>query len=99
MEPFERFKKINTEGNLWIYLLILGKDNKVIEENLENLIFEKFGFLPKKIILKTVLYRLRKKGYIESVKHKGKKGFFTTEKGKVELKKMKNFLEELIQKI
>jgi DNA-binding PadR family transcriptional regulator len=98
MEPFERFKKLNTEGNLWIYILSLGKE-VICEEDLEKLIFEKFGFLPGTILTKTVLFRLKRKGYIRSEKYKGKRAFVRTEKGEKELEKMKEFCKELLQKI
>jgi len=98
MEPFERFKKLNTEGNLWIYILSLGKEI-VCKEDVGKLIFEKFGFLPSSILTKSVLYRLKRRGYIRAEKYKGKKAFTRTEKGKKELEKMKEFCKELLQKI
>lgn len=99
MEPFERFKKLNTEGNLWIYLLSLGKENVICDNEARKLIFEKFGFLPGNILLKSVLYRLRRQGFIKTERFKGKRAFKTTEKGEKELEKMRNFCQELLQKI
>jgi hypothetical protein len=98
MEPFERFKKLNTEGNLWIYILSLGKE-VICDNEVSKLIFERFGFLPGNLLLKSVLYRLRRKGYIQTEKYKGKKAFKTTEKGMKELEAMKSFCQELLQKI
>ncbi len=98
MEPFERFKKLNTEGNLWIYILSLGREI-TCEDEVRKLIFEKFGFLPGNILTKTVLYRLKRRGYIKPEKYKGKKAFIRTEKGEKELEKMKEFCKELLQKI
>ncbi len=99
MEPFERFKKLNTEGNLWIYVLSLGKENLVCDEEVGKKIFERFGFLPKNLLLKSVLYRLRRQGYLQTEKYKGKKAYLTSERGKMELEKMKSFCQELLQKI
>ncbi len=99
MQPFERFKKLNTEGNLWFYILNLGKEEPVCDQEVRRLIFEKFGFLPGNLLLKTVLYRLRRDEYIKTEKFKGKKAFLTTEKGKEELEKMKQFTQDLLQKI
>ncbi len=99
MEPFQRFKNLNTEGNLWVYILSLGKDNIICNEDVNQLIFEKFGFLPGNNTVKRVLYRLRQKDYIETEKYKGKKGYKTTEKGLKELEKMRNFCQELLQKV
>jgi len=98
MELFERFKKLNTEGNLWIYILSLGKE-ATCEEEAGKLIFEKFGFLPGAILTKSVLFRLKRKGYIRSEKYKGKRAFVRTEKGERELEKMKEFCKELLQKL
>ncbi len=99
MQPFARFKKLNTEGNLWVYVLSLGKEEPVCDEDLRRLIFEKFGFLTGNLLLKSVLYRLRRQGYIKTERFKGKRAFITTDEGKKELEKMRNFCQELLQKI
>lgn len=99
MTPFERFKKLTTEGNLWIYLLVLAKEEPVCEDEVRKLIFEKFGFLPANLLIKRVLFRLKRQGYAISQKYKGKKAFLTTEEGERELEKMKSFCQELLQKI
>ncbi|MFH1657375.1 MAG: hypothetical protein ABH919_02810 [bacterium] len=99
MEPFQRFKKLNTEGNLWVYVLSLGKEGEVREEDIARLIFEKFGFLPGSLLVKKVLYLLKKGEYIKGEKYKGKKAYRTTEKGLAEMEKMKKFYQELLQKI
>lgn len=98
MLPFERFKKLNTEGNLWIYVLALGKE-VVCDEDIRRLIFEKFGFLAGNLLLQSVLYRLRRKNYIKTEKYKGKRAYMITDKGKKELEKMREFCQELLQKI
>lgn len=99
MLPFERFKKMNTEGNLWIFILSLGKEELIQTENIRRLIFEKFDFLPGIILTERVLYRLRSYGFVKSEKYKGKRAYKTTEKGKAELGKMKVFSQELLQKL
>jgi len=98
MDPFERFKLLNTEGNIWVYLLALAKEEMVIDEEADNLIFEKFGFLPPALTVKTVLYRLRRKGFIKTDRFRGKRAYQTTEKGKEELEKMKTFCRGLVEK-
>ena len=99
MLPFQRFKKLNTEGNLWIYILILGKEEEICDEDARRLIFEKFGFLPGNLLVKKVLYRLRRQGYIKTEKYKGKKAYSTTKEGIAELEKTRNFFQELLQKV
>lgn len=99
MLPFERFKKLNTEGNLWIYILTLGKEKEIQNDEVKKLIFEKFGFLPGNLLLKRVLFRLRRQGYVSTEKYMGKRAFKTTKEGIVELEKMKKFCQELLEKI
>lgn len=99
MEPFKRFKKSNTENNIWIYILYLGKEREIANDEVRKLIFEKFGFLPGKLITSRVLFSLRNQGYIKKEKFKGKPAFSTTKKGMEELEKMKGFFKELIKKV
>ena len=99
MEPFERFKKSNTENNLWIYILTLGKEREIKNEEIKSLVFERFGFLPGNLLTKRVLYRLKNQGYLKREKFQGKTAFSTTKKGIKELEKMKGFAKELIEKL
>lgn len=99
MEPFERFKKLNTEGNLWIYILFLGKEEEIPNEEVRRLIFEQFGFLPGPLLTRSVLFRLRNQEYIKDEKFMGKRAYKTTKKGIVELEKMKKFCRDLLEKI
>ncbi len=99
MLPFERFKKVNTEGNLWIYVLSLGREELICDDDVRRLIFEKFGFLPNSLLLKSVLYRLRRKGFIKTERYKGKKAYRTSEEGKRQLEKMRRFCQELLEKV
>ena len=99
MEPIERFKNSFQEGNLWIYILSLGREVEVKERDVTRLIFEKFGFLPDSFLVNRVLYRLRQGKYIETERFKGKKAYKTTEDGLRELEKMKVFCQDLLQKI
>lgn len=99
MQPFERFKKTNTEGNLWIYILELGKEGETPDSDVTKLVFEKFGFLPGEMLTKSVLYKLRNNGFIKTEKFQGKKSFSTTEEGKKELEKMREFCQGILEKI
>ena len=99
MEPFERFKRLNTEGNLWIYILSLGKEEEICDKDVRRLIFEKFGFLPNVFLVKSVLYRLKRNEYIKIGKYKGERAYKTTEKGLRELEEMKRFCYKLLQKV
>jgi DNA-binding PadR family transcriptional regulator len=99
MKPFERFKAANTEGNLWIYIVSLAKNEEVCDDEVRKIIFEKFGFLPGEFLTKTVLHRLRNQGYIETDRRKGKRSYKATSKGLAELERMRGFHQDLLQKI
>jgi DNA-binding PadR family transcriptional regulator len=99
MQPFERFKKLNTEGNLWIYVLALGKEGVICDDEVRKSVFERFGFLPENLLVKSVLYRLKRQGFIKTERYKGKKAFKTTEKGIKEMEAMREFCQGLLQKI
>ena len=99
MNPFERFKKLNTVGNLWIYILFLGRNKEIIKSDVRKLVFEKFEFLPGRILTSRVINRLQSQDYISSEKFQGKKAYKTTEEGIKELEKMKAFVKELKEKI
>lgn len=99
MEPLNRFISTVTEGNLWVYVLSLGTEREIQDREVSGTIFEKFGFLPNELLIKTVLFRLRSQGYIKNERFKGEKAYSTTEKGREELRRMKKFCEELLQKL
>jgi len=82
-----------------MYIISLAKDREVQEEEISRLIFEKFGFLPNELLVKSVLFRLKKDGYISKEKLKSKRAYKATEKGLQELGKMKDFHQILLQKI
>ena len=99
MEPIKRFISSVTEGNLWTYVLSLGKEKEVQESEVSRLIFEKFGFLPNDLMVKSVLFRLKNDGYVSREKLASKKAFKITEKGLKELEAMKSYSANLIQKL
>lgn len=99
MLPFDRFKQFNTVDNLWIYILTLANKQPLIDNEIDGLIFEKFGFLPGKFTLMRVLYSLEINKFIQTEKQKGRMAYRTTKKGTDELKKMKYFCQELLKKI
>jgi DNA-binding PadR family transcriptional regulator len=99
MEPNKRFINSVTEGNLWTFILSLGKEAEVQEEGVSRLIFEKFGFLPNELMVKSVLFRLKNDGYVSREKLASKKAYKITEKGLKELEAMKSYSSNLIQKL
>jgi hypothetical protein len=99
MQPFERFKKTNEEGNLWVYLLTIAKGQEIQNEEAARLVFESFGFLPGGFMTSRVLIRLKQQGMISGERFQGKKAFKTTKKGIGELDQMKIFCRDLLDKI
>lgn len=99
MEPIQRFNSSVQEGNLWVYVLSLAKEQEVQKKDITRLIFEKFGFLPSNIVVRTVLFRLENDGYASREKLKGEKAYKTTEKGLKELERAKSSCQDLLQKI
>jgi DNA-binding PadR family transcriptional regulator len=99
MEPIKRFNNSVAEGNLWIYVLSLAKEEEVQEREVTKLIFEKFGFLPNDLMVKTVLFRLKKDGYATKERLKSEKAYKATEKGLKELDAAKGVCQSLLQKI
>ncbi len=99
MLPFERFKKTNTEGNLWVYLLTLAKGQEVPNEDAPRLVFERFGFLPGSFLTARVLMRLKQQGMASDERFKGKRAYKTTRTGLEQLESMRAFCQALLEKV
>jgi len=97
MLPFKRLQKMNTIGNLWIYILSLLKKRQVYGYELQKVIFKNFGFTPGKITSYRVLYRLEKDGFVKSKTIKMKRVYGITKKGEKELREAKGFYKNLIK--
>ncbi|MDD2274389.1 MAG: hypothetical protein PHI91_01285 [Candidatus Pacebacteria bacterium] len=99
MEPIKRFTNSIQEGNLWIYILALGKEIEIKEEDVKGLIFEKFGFLPGSLMIKAILFRLKNEGYVSRERFASKKAYKTTQKGIEQLEKMQSIVSETMEKL
>ena len=99
MKPFKRLEKLNTVGNLWIYILSLLKKRELYGWEIRSLIDKKFNFRPGLITPYRVFYRLEKQGFVKSKMRKRRRIYEITPKGKEELKKAKTFYQEIISKI
>lgn len=99
MLPFERLQKLNTKGNLWIYILCLLKKREVYGWGIRSLVDKKFNFKPGLITPYRVLYRLEKQGFVKSKMRERRRIYEITEKGKEELKKARNFYQQILKKI
>jgi DNA-binding PadR family transcriptional regulator len=99
MEPIQRFISSIEEGNLWLYVLSLAKEQEIQKKDIARLIFEKFGFLPNNLMVRTVIFRLENDGYASRERLKGEKAYKATEKGLKELEKAKSACQDLMQKL
>jgi DNA-binding transcriptional regulator PaaX len=98
MEPLERLKSSTTAGNLWIYILLLGKDREIISDKLPEIIYEKFGFLPNSVLTMAVLFRLKAEGYVTQERFQSQSAFKTAPKGLEELVKAKEYTSALLER-
>lgn len=96
MLPFERVRKLNTTGNLWVYILSLLKEKELYGWEAQSLINKEFNFKPGLITSYRVLYRLEKQGFVKSEMRERRRVYEITEKGRKELKKAKNFYKNLL---
>jgi len=99
MLPFERLKKSNTIENLWIYILLILRKEKIHAWDILKKIEENFGFKPGRITPYRVLYRLEKDGFVKSKIENRRRVYQITEKGEKELEKAKNFYQEILKKL
>jgi DNA-binding PadR family transcriptional regulator len=99
MLPFERLKRSNTIENLWIYILLILKKERVHAWDIPKKIEKNFGFKPGKITPYRVLYRLEKDGFVRSKMENRRRIYQITEKGERELEKAKNFYQEILKKL
>ncbi len=101
--PSQRLLNSVTKDNLWFYILTLLSKREMYPYEIRKEIKKTFGFEPGSVTAYFVLYRLERAGYVKSGK-KIKKGgperkyYKITKKGKIELKKGKKILREILRK-
>lgn len=99
MLPIERLKKLNTVGNLWVYILSLLGNKESYAWEIRSQIQKKFNFRSGLITPYRVLYRLEKEGFVKSKIKQRRRIYQITQKGKNELEKAKNFYRQILAKI
>ncbi len=99
MLPIKRLEKSNTKENLWIYILYLLQKKSTYGWEVLDLIEKKFKFKPGRITPYRVLYRLKKNGFVKSEMKKRRRMYQITKKGREELKRAKEFYEEILKKL
>ena len=99
MLPSERLQKLNTTGNLWIYILSLLKKREIYGWEIRSLIEKNFNFRPGLITPYRVLYRLEADGFVKSELKERRRVYKITKNGEEELKKAKNFYRQILTQI
>jgi len=99
MLPHQRLQKLNTTGNLWIYILLLLRERELYGWEIQSLIKRRFNFRPGLITPYRVLYRLEKDGFVKSKMKERRRVYQITEKGKEELKKAKILYSDILAKL
>lgn len=99
MTPYQRLKKYNTKGNLWVYILAVLKDGPEYAWLLPDIIEKRFNFRPGKITPYRVLYDLEEEELVHSKLEDRKRMYAITAKGEKELKKVKSFYNEIINNL
>ena len=99
MNPYRRLVKLNTFDNLWLYILFLLEKKSYYAWELPNAIQDKFKFKPGKITPYRVLYRLKEQDLVKSHKDERKRIYEITDLGREELKKARNFYNNLINSL
>lgn len=94
-----RLRNSLTEGNLWLYILALAKRRKIYAYVLDEKIRKAFGFMPNKIMLYIVLYKLEKEALLASEYVQRRKYYKLTEKGKHALKTGLGFIRTVEKKL
>jgi len=96
MEFIERLEKSNTIENLWLYILLILKEESSYPWEILKVIKEKFKFKPGLITPYRVLYKLEKEGFVKSKFKEKRRVYQITEKSLRELEKAKNFYKKIL---
>ncbi len=99
MLPIERFIRSNTKENLWFYILSLLKKKEVYAWEIPDLVEKEFHFKPGRITPYRVLYRLEETGFVKSQLKERRRIYKITQKGEEELKKAKDFIKKILNKL
>jgi DNA-binding PadR family transcriptional regulator len=96
MEPIERLEKSNTVENLWIYILLILREQPSYSWEIFKIIQKKFGFKLGLITPYRVLYKLESRGFVRGKFKEKRKIYQITDKGLKELEKAKNFYKKIL---
>lgn len=98
-KPFLRLKHSVSHGNIWLAALSLMRRRKVYAYALPSEISRHFGYMPSKLMVYFVLYKLENEGLISSRLEGRRKYYELTREGRSALVSGKKFLAELARKL
>jgi len=93
----ERMKEKVQKENLWFFLLVLLSKKPRYGYELRKLVRDEFGFWSGNVTAYRVLYALESAGLVKSEAGERRKYYAITEKGKKELGRAREFLEEILE--
>ena len=89
-----RLEQTLTTGNLWLSVLSLAAKRKIYAYNLPEEIRRSFHFLPSRLLVYLVLYRLEGEGMLTSAEDGRRRYYSLTSKGKAALANGKALLRK-----
>ena len=92
-KPIMRLKDSLTYSNLWLSILSLASGKKVYAYNLPEEINQEFGFLPSRLMIYLVLYKLEGEGFLKSHEEGQRRYYLLTPDGRRCLQEGKRILK------
>ncbi len=99
-KPIERLRKKLQTDILFIWILVLLKEDKKYGYELRSEIKERFGFAPATVTSYHVLYKLEREGFIqptEQMMNPNRKYYEITEKGMELIEETKEFFQQTMK--
>ena len=97
--PLRRLKKLNTQENLWIYILRLLSEKPKHAYIIRGEIQERFGFKPGTMTAYKVLYLLNRNGLVKKKQDGRKVVYGITPKGRKMLEEGINFYKDMVDRL
>ncbi len=101
-KPLERLKKKLRVDILYIWILVILKEEKKYAYELRKEIKERFGFAPATVTSYSVLYKLNNEGFVSSLVHSpfpNRKYYEITVKGEKLIEETKKEFEQIYNEL
>lgn len=100
----ERLKRKTTDELMWPYVLRLLNERPMYTYELRKKIQERFGWKPPLVTSYTVLYRLKRKGYVTMEWHQrrgkpARKYYKITAEGRKLMRQARKYFDDLYEKL